>query len=114
MSIDLTKPQVPSEGNLDPFDGYITYRLLQQQSPIKEVLGKEIEAMKKMVHHKYSRYSSDDPLDLGEALWITHWFPEEDWSKTITERSLESLEELWKEGQFSMSDRYRLAFREFG
>ena len=29
-SIDLSRPLVPSEGNLDPFDGLVTCRLLQQ------------------------------------------------------------------------------------
>ena len=29
MSIDLSRPAVRSEGNLDPFDGYVTYKLLQ-------------------------------------------------------------------------------------
>ena len=28
MNISLTKPEVMSEGNLDPYDGYITYKLL--------------------------------------------------------------------------------------
>lgn len=30
MSIDLSRPAVPSEGNLDPFDCYVTYRLLDE------------------------------------------------------------------------------------
>lgn len=32
MSIDLSKPHVYSEGNLDSYDGYITYRLLRELS----------------------------------------------------------------------------------
>jgi hypothetical protein len=30
MSIDLSQPAVPSQGNLDPFDCYVTYRLLTE------------------------------------------------------------------------------------
>ena len=30
VSIDLSRPLVASEGNLDPFDGLVTYRLLQE------------------------------------------------------------------------------------
>lgn len=30
MSVDLSRPLVPSEGNLDPIDGYVTDRLVQQ------------------------------------------------------------------------------------
>jgi hypothetical protein len=33
MSIDLRRPAVMSEGNLDPFDGFVTYRLLQEHAP---------------------------------------------------------------------------------
>lgn len=29
MFIDLSRPAVRSEGNLGPFDGYVTYTLLQ-------------------------------------------------------------------------------------
>lgn len=29
MSIDLTRPLVQSEGNLDPFDGFVTYRFTE-------------------------------------------------------------------------------------
>ena len=32
MSIDLSQPAVPSQGNLDPFDCCVTYRLLDEYS----------------------------------------------------------------------------------
>ena len=35
----------------------------------------------------YKNYSTTDPLDIGEALWLTHWYPEEAWSRHITEVS---------------------------
>jgi len=119
MSIDLSHPHVDSEGNLDPYDGFITYRLLrdraaQQGDTAAAQLDHEISDMARMVKAKYPRYRSNDPLDLGEALWICHWYPDEEWAATITKRSLESLEGLWKTGSFSGSTRYRLAFREFG
>lgn len=66
-----------SEGNLDPYDGFITYRILRECSNDKNALEREIEDMKKMVMTKYKSYSSDDPLDLGEAIWIAHWYPNE-------------------------------------
>ncbi|CAF0880954.1 unnamed protein product [Rotaria sordida] len=113
MSIDLTYPAVPSEGNLDPYDGYITYRLVDELAEERE-LEKEIADMKSMVDIKYARYRSSDPLDLGEALWITHWYPDEQWAKTITTKSLQALEELWQHGDFQESLNRRLAFREFG
>jgi len=114
MSIDLSTPQVISEGNLDPYDGFVTYRLLQEVSPNKDILQPEIQQMSQMVHAKVQHYESDDLLDLGEALWLAHWFPEEEWSKLLSSRSLESLQYLWSGGVFSLPARYRLAFREFG
>jgi len=114
MSIDLSRPMVKSEGNLDPYDGYITYRVLQELADDKNILKQEIDDMASLVHAKFRFYSSSDPLDLGEALWISHFYPEEMWADTLTSRSLQGLEQLWKAGQFKLPERYRLAFREFG
>jgi len=114
MSIDLSRPLVRSEGNLDPFDGFVTYREIQQQAGVSTVLQNEIAVMEKMVNAKYRNYNSNDPLDLGEALWIAHFFPTEEWSKVVTQRSLQSLEYLYQRQYFSPENRYRLAFREFG
>jgi hypothetical protein len=95
ISIDMKRPVVPSEGNLDPFDGLVTVRLLQNTASVfrrrnkgrglggqgggckgkeeEAVLMKEEEDFLSMVEVKYRRYHSSDPLDLGEALWLTHW-----------------------------------------
>jgi len=73
-------------------------------------------------------YHSDDPLDLGEALWLSHWqlgtaqsAPEglehpagSAWAHHMSGVSLASLEELWTEGYFQQPLRWRLGFREFG
>jgi hypothetical protein len=114
MSIDLSKPAVKSEGNLDPFDGYVTYRLLQETSDDNSILKQEISEFARIVESKYESYDSDDPLDLGEALWISHFFPNEEWSIRVSEVSLDRLELLWQHGYFEESLNYRLAFREFG
>ena len=113
MSIDLSHPAVSSEGNLDPYDGYITYRLVDALADERQ-LESELAEMKSMVDLKYARYRSSDPLDLGEALWITHWYPDESWAQAITSKSLQALEELWQRGEFRDSLDQRLAFREFG
>jgi hypothetical protein len=98
---------------LDPFDGYITYRLLNDYAN-NGALDKEIKTMEKIVRTKYPYYSSDDPLDLGEALWISHFYPNEEWSQRVSSTSINSLEQLYKGGEFDAPTRYRLAFREFG
>jgi len=117
MSIDLSHPAVPSEGNLDPYDGYVTYRIVQETAKEK-ILEREIDEMENMVMNKFNGYSSFDALDLGEALWLTHFFPEEEWSKRISSKSLTSLETLWSNGEFQDKRAFRLgmrlAFREFG
>lgn len=60
-SIDLSRPAVPSQGNLDAYDGYITYRIVQAVAGNKEVLFEEIEDMRKMVEKRYQR-------------WVGLWF----------------------------------------
>jgi len=114
MSIDLSRPAVKSEGNLDPYDGYITYRQLQERATDKDILKKEIEDMASMVRAKFPYYRSNDPLDLGEALWLSHFYLDAEWAQTVAKRSAEMLEYLWKAGEFEENERYRLAFREFG
>ena len=45
------------------------------------VLEQEIAELQRIIDHKSPQYDSDDPLDLGEACWLAHWFPEEEWSQ---------------------------------
>lgn len=67
------------------------------------------------MRRKVPSYCSSDPLDLGEALWLAHWFPDEPWAQLVRRRSLIALEQLWAEGDFTDPlRRRRLAFREFG
>lgn len=46
------------------------------------------------------RYDSEDPLDLGEALWLSHWALAggEEWARVVAGRSAEALDELWEVG----------------
>ena len=53
VSIDLSRPLVPSEGNLDPFDGLVTYRLLRDATGGRSVLDAEIADMERIVAAKY-------------------------------------------------------------
>ena len=45
------------------------------------VLQTETAELKRIIEAKYPSYCSDDPLDLGEACWLAHWFPQEEWSQ---------------------------------
>ena len=53
-----------------------------------------------MVEAKWGRYASNDPLDLGEALWLAHWAlpAKERWAAALSERSALALEEMWQAG----------------
>jgi len=111
ISIDMSKPLVLSEANLDPYDGYVTYKLLQKYSSTLET---EISQFLKMVNNKYKKYQSSDPLDLGETLWIAHICPDEPWSQYLSSVAFESLITLYGTGEFKGKKETRLAFREFG
>lgn len=138
LTVDMKHPLVLSEGNLDPYDGFITTqyvvviwysstfyhqstmsiflnlhsRLLQAASTNPTTtLVSESSDFQSMVKCKYKSYSSSDPLDLGEALWLCHWAlvtPSstlarlsgndcmEIWGHEISVRSLAALDSLWK------------------
>jgi hypothetical protein len=129
MSVDLSHHAVASMGNLDPYDGLVTYSLLKtlaERDGIggSNVLQSEIADMQAIVQAKYKSYHSDDPLDLGEALWLSHWqlgsssssssSSGAPWDAHVAQVSLRSLDRLWAEGYFEAPFKYRLAFREFG
>jgi hypothetical protein len=119
MSMDLSHPLVRSEGNLDPIDGFVMFRLLQQtDGPDSAALKDEIEGYRKIVNTKWQHYSSEDPLDLGMTLWTSHWFgvgdTEEEWSSSLLNAAKRDTLLLAESGYFGSSRRRRLAFREFG
>ncbi|GAB1200802.1 hypothetical protein APSETT444_010182 [Aspergillus pseudonomiae] len=119
MSIDLTTALVASEGNLDPVDGFVTFRLLQaaaMQMGDGEVLANEIADYKKVMERKGKHFVTSDPLDLGMSLWTAHWFAEkEDWATSLSGQCFEQIYELFEIDRYlDRSHKYRLAFREFG
>ncbi|KAF8420250.1 hypothetical protein EV426DRAFT_634161 [Tirmania nivea] len=119
MSVDLTKPLAISEGNLDPIEGYLVLRLLQQTATEMHLgckgpeLDEELRDYKKIVDTKLPGYESSDPLDIGMTLWVAHWgCQDEDWARGLSERMLHCL------GYYNQLRNHphekRLAFREFG
>jgi hypothetical protein len=72
MSIDLSRPLVPSMGQHDPLDGLITYRLLQgpaggvPESPPSPRLDREIAELAAICQGK--SWATDDPLGIGGLL----------------------------------------------
>ncbi|CBF74698.1 uncharacterized protein ANIA_04104 [Aspergillus nidulans FGSC A4] len=123
MTVDLSKPLVASEGNLDPIDGFVMFRLLQatachfegRNGEGEKVLRDEIEDYARVMKRKGEHFVSSDPLDLGMTMWTVHWVLEDDWGQRLAERCFEQIYELLEIRRYlDRSMKYRLAFREFG
>lgn len=95
--MDLSAPLVASEGNLDPIDGYVVFRLLQAAAmeldgEKEPVLSEEIADYQRVIERKGEHFVSSDPLDLGMTLWTAHWFSEEeDWAARLAARCYEQI-----------------------
>lgn len=72
MSIDLTRPLVPSMGQHDPIDGLITYmELLADPPPDKNLsLLNEIRELEEICAD--INLTTADPLGVGELLWCSY------------------------------------------
>ncbi|KAK9853035.1 hypothetical protein MYU51_007611 [Penicillium brevicompactum] len=119
MDIELSKPMVKSEGNLDPIDGYVVFRLLQSSAMAAgdgEVLKEEIGDYKRTMDRKGEHFVSSDTLDLGMTLWTAHWFSRtEDWAADLINKCFEQMYNLFETNQYlERNIKFRLAFREFG
>ncbi|MGC1678443.1 MAG: hypothetical protein WA740_13025 [Candidatus Binataceae bacterium] len=77
-------------GALDPFHGYVVYRLLGE-----DALADEIRQMKTIVERSYQDLVITQDLGLGMMLWMTSFFPEERWARVHHERSLAMLDRMW-------------------
>lgn len=72
MSIDLTRPLVPQEGQHDALDGLVTYIELQAASQ-EPRLNIEVAELADMCKAKdWSEWVTDDPLGVGELLSLTY------------------------------------------
>lgn len=79
-------------GALDAFDGYVSYRLLDEQA-----LANEIAEMKEIIDKTAPDLVITQDLGLGMMLWMTHFFPEEGWAELHKRRSLAVLDRMWIE-----------------
>ncbi|KAJ5085769.1 hypothetical protein N7532_010540 [Penicillium argentinense] len=119
MSTDLSAPLVSSEGNLDPIDGFVVFRILQAaavEAGDGAVLAEEIDDYRRVMRRKGEHFVSSDPLDLGMTLWTAHWFScKENWAANLVGRCFEQLYNLFEVNRYlDRNIKFRLAFREFG
>jgi hypothetical protein len=77
-------------GSLDPFHGYVVYRLLDEGA-----LAEEIRQMKTIVERNYRDLVINQDLGLGMMLWMTRFFAEEPWAHVQRARSLAILDRMW-------------------
>lgn len=101
-------------GALDAFDGYVSYRLLDE-----EELAPEIAQMKALIDRQYRSLAVDQDLGLGMMLWLAHFFPGEDWARVQASRSFEALDRLWTDppgffARASIAPGVRIAFANYG
>ena len=115
MKEDLSAPYPGyGFGALDAFDGYVSYRLLDEES-----LATEISEMKTLIEGQYRELDVDQDLGLGMMLWLAHFFPKEGWASAQTARALAALDRLWVDppgffGRASYAPHVRIAFANYG
>ncbi|MGA2162550.1 MAG: hypothetical protein ABSG28_10220 [Methanoregula sp.] len=127
MSIDLTRPLLPSMGQHDPLDGLVTYNELQLTATrdfglvVQPTLAQEMADMTGMC--RGMRMATDDPLGTGgllcDASIIAHMTEVggpvyTGLLETLLGSALAGLDSFTSSGSLELPARYRIAFREFG
>jgi len=77
-------------GGLDPFDGYVSYRLLDEKA-----LAPEVADMRQLIGSSSQNLLITQDLGIGMMLWMTQFFPAEHWSVTQRARGLANLDRMW-------------------
>lgn len=127
MSIDLSRPLVPSMGHHDPVDGFIAYNQLQacatgnsQKSPQLD-LSREIVELAEICEGK--DWVTTDPLGIGGLLCnacqtaqliAMGYFQEHDLLERLLKSALSGLDAYANSSILVLPADYRLAFRELG
>jgi hypothetical protein len=114
MNEDLSAPYPGyGFGALDAFDGYVSYRLLDEKT-----LSREIADMRLLIDRSAADLHITQDLGLGMMLWMTHFFPDEDWARTQKTRCLGMLDRMWMvEGYFCREPglhQVKFAFTNYG
>jgi hypothetical protein len=126
MSIDLSRPLVPSMGQHDPLDGFVTFWELQRAAgsgamPAQPVLAREISEMAEI--GRGLSLATSDPLGTGgllsDAAQIARLADGKgpvgpELLEQLIASSCAGLEMFADSGSLELPARYRLAFRELG
>jgi hypothetical protein len=114
MAEDLSGPYPGyGFGALDAFDGYVSYRMLDEMA-----LTREIGEMRELIDRDARKLVVTQDLGLGMMLWMSHFFPAEPWARLQRQRCLHMLETMWvEEGYFCREPALRevkFAFTNYG
>jgi len=100
-------------GALDAFDGYVSYRLLDETA-----LADQIADMRRLIELSAPDLVITQDLGIGMMLWMTQFFPTEDWATVQKARGLRMLDQMWVEdGYFCREPEtrdVRYAFTNYG
>ena len=114
MQEDLSAPYPGfGFGALDAFDGYVSYRCLDENA-----LAHELADMRALIDATAAGLRITQDLGLGMMLWLTHFFPAEDWAVAQRRRSLAMLELMWREDGYFCREpdlpQVKFAFTNYG
>ena len=79
-------------GALDAFDGYVSYRALDET-----LLFDEIKDMKELIDQTVHELTITQDLGLGMMLWLAHYFPDEEWAKIQKKWCISMLDNMWQD-----------------
>ncbi|RLA34687.1 MAG: hypothetical protein DRR11_02095 [Gammaproteobacteria bacterium] len=100
-------------GAMDAYDGYVSYRMLDD-----DALSSEIADMQTLIDEYNPTLNITQDLGIGMMLWLTHFFPTEEWAKLQKQRCLETLDSMWNSAGYFCREPYlpdtRFAFTNFG
>ena len=115
MREDLSRPYPGfGFGALDAFDAYVSYRLIDEQE-----LAPEIAEVRELIDASWRTLVITQDLGIGMMLWMTHFFPDEDWARAQRARCVGMLDRMWiePEGYFCREPGLsgtRFAFTNYG
>jgi len=100
-------------GGLDAFDGYVSYRLLDEKA-----LARQTSEMRQLIDKSSPALLITQDLGIGMMLWMTQFFPAEHWALTQRARCLAMLDRMWvDDGYFCREPELRgvkFAFTNYG
>ncbi len=114
MREDLSEPyRGYGFGALDAFDGYVSYRLLDEVA-----LKDEIADMRSLIDQTAGELTIHQDLGIGMMLWMSQFFPHEDWAVMQKARGLATLEHMWIKNSYYCREPFtpevKFAFTNYG